>query len=247
VRYFLTFLVPILFISCNLFNSLETVKIQFPDQNYDILNKYNISWTLEYRDHSGMIVVERINTDLDSLYLQVEKGNVQSYLLYPVLSLPGSKNIRLKPAGYIYPDEYLSEDHRKFLWQMGFEALVVLEISKYINPDSINLKRLFYEIDQKSNSTNHWKIDSMLLLQNLLSGDFRVYDIRQKRERDIEIYAPVGNWYNLNLTGENFYSTSGSELTEIRLYTGVHQFVNDDGLVIEISIQSDGEYEHILY
>ena len=210
-----------------------------------MLRQFPLTWILEYRDHSGTILNKRIASGC--LYFQVEKGIRQSFLLYPEISLSGSKILRLKPAGYLYPENLTTKIGGTFDWQLGFESHLVMEISKYINPAIINLERLFYEIDQTANHENHWIIDDEIILQNLLIGDFRVYDIRKKRERDVEIIIPEGEWFSVNLTNNNLQSASDSEPTVVSLYTGFHQFVNENGMVLEISLQGDGEYEYIIY
>jgi hypothetical protein len=247
VRYFLLICIIIMLAGCRLLNFSEIIEIRFPDTESDIFQKFDYHWILEYRDTYGSLQSIDVDAVRESLFLQVEKGQIRAFTIRAVILTKPSGNFTTKAAGFIYGSSSKSGGKYFFDWKSGFESSLLMDLTEFINPEKINIKRLSEVISEVSAGENHWIIDGPLIQEHMLSGDFNVYDIRKLRQRTIELKLPVGEWFNSNLLSDNLRSISSESFTTAEIPTGYSHFYHQEGLHLEIEMKSDGSFDYIIY
>lgn len=250
MKYFYVFLIFCISMSCQLFDSKETLEIFIPDTIPAILEASEYFWQMQYRSFDGEERIIELDCQTQSIKLSVDKGMIQPFILYPVVLLSGSRQLRLLPAGFISKVHNARNKVQKqlyFDWKSGFESELLFRLEKYVDLEKINVARLLASISDVSACENHWIIDSNSIVLNMISGEFRVYDIRKKRDRNITLSLPEGLWFNTNTLGDDILS-SGYLIPEAEtVFTGLTRYYCQSGLVLEIDMDSDGEYEFIIY
>ena len=114
-------------------------------------------------------------------------------------------------------------------------------------PDKLNVLRLLEAMDTVAENDNHWVLDGERIFEQIVSGDFRSYDIRKRRKRLVGLLLPEGLWLNESVIGQNIYSLSESVEIEALLPAGRNRFIHSRGLLLDIFIESDGSYEYLVY
>ncbi|MBI9098204.1 MAG: hypothetical protein JEY91_06985 [Spirochaetaceae bacterium] len=218
-----------------------------PKINNTRLEKRDYIWFLEHCDSNGLIRVEEISKDAESIHVQVEKGILRAYTIRIVIKQESGSLFTTKPAGFIYSSTSIRDQVCVFDWSLGFQSSLLLNISRHMSPEWVNIPRLFEVIETKIIGGNPWGLDHDFIISKILSGNFNVYDIRELRERIISLHLPEGIWDNENLLGDDVFSLSASSETEIRVFTGYNRFIHSSGLILEIDVQTDGAYEYIVY
>ncbi|MDA3809582.1 MAG: hypothetical protein PF518_04535 [Spirochaetaceae bacterium] len=247
MKYFLFTLFFLTLNGCHFYNIIiEKFEIQFPETIPEILQDCEFYWILKYHEMNGQFKVVELDKKTERIFLPVQKGISQVFTLTGVVNVKDCIQLYTLPAGFIYPGD-TKNGRYNFDWNLGFESSLLFSLEDYIDLEQINIKKLFTAIDERAEQKNHWIIDREVLLENLISRDFRIYDIRRKRERTLELNLPGGIWYNLNPLGENINSLSEINPTEVLIYTGFHSFYNKNGMVLEIDLKENGEYCFILY
>ena len=224
VRYLIVFLYIIALSGCNFFISLGEVEILLPQVLPEILNDTEFFWILSLPDDDGLIKKVEFTSDLKSIVITVEKGVIFPVSLNAVIKLNNGALFPISSAGYIYP---YSE---KFDWLSGFESDLLLKLTEYMDINRLNYYKLSNAINDISEG-NPWTLDGEHLVENLLSGNFRIYDIRKKRKRTIEITIPEGIWYRENIYDDSIISLAGNIPIEQELYVGFNRFFNKNGIL----------------
>jgi len=247
VKQFICIFILLLFSQCCLYDYTESIEIFLPDSSVAILEGEQFHWVLEYCLSSGKRESLKLDNRIEKVTIDVPKGFCTPLLLYAVININGDKELVLYPAGFISSAPWNIADDMCFQWKKGFESSLLNTLSQYINLDYINIDKLFQSLSSRADDENLWIINSAVLIENLISGDFNIYDIRKFRERDIEINVPEGNWFNTNLLGANIISSSELISVSVCLYTGLHRFFNKNGFILEIEILENGDFDFIIY
>ena len=233
--------------SCKLLNFHEDIEIHLPGTENQIFQLHNFHWILQYRNSGGSLQTVLIDSSRESLFLQMEKGMTQAVILYAEFNGVSGNLFLTKPAGFIYGYNEAEIGQYVFDWEMGFESSLLLDLSGYMSLEQINISRLMESIEVEAECDNHWIIDGQRILEELLAGEFRSYDIRKLREREVEVTLPAGEWCNGNLTGEDLFSESSPSVLHIEIPSGFSSYINASGLQLEIEVGVDGAYDYILY
>lgn len=247
VRYFLIIYTFLIFLSCQLVNFHEELEIRLPSTENQIFHLHDYHWVLEYRDPRGTRQSIFIDSSRKSLFLNVKKGLSQSFSVYGEFKGESGIPFHTKPAGFISGYSRTTKGQYEFDWNLGFESALFLDLTAYMNLGQVNVRRLIESIEEEADSENHWIVDGLLILQEFLAGDFRTYDIRKLRIRDIEITIPGGVWCNGNLTGEDLFSESSLSPLQLEVPTGSSFYLHTSGLQLEIEVAECGSYDYIVY
>jgi len=247
VKYLFVISIVFLLSSCQFLKLSENIEIRLPDSPGDLLMNFEYIWILEYRDANGSILSSSINSDRERLNLEVEKGQIQPFIIYAEILGDSADSFETKPAGFIYGFSQISNGVYYFDWNIGFESSLLLSISEYMDPNLINITRLVKVITDAAGSENHWVVDSSVIREQLITGEIRDSDIRRLRQRSIELKIPEGIWYNANLLSTNIKSSDSEIMTAIEISAGYSFFYHSNGSHLEIEMKSDGVYEYIIY
>ena len=247
MKFFYYILFLILISACQLFQSTETLTISMPGKIPEILQNTDFYWLLKYRSFEGSLYTEQLGSEVKFISVTVEKGISAPLSLWAIVEVYDSQSLEVYPAGFIYCINDNPTAESSFQWDWGFEAQILLDMSFYINLERINITRLLSTIKDTAEEKNHWIIDRESLLENIVSGDFSLYDIRKKRLRNLELYLPEGYWYNVNSLGHNLFSISESVPVYADVYEGFSSFFNKNGFILEIELKSDGGFDYIIY
>lgn len=247
VRYFLIIYMILLLMSCELFYFHEDLEIRFPGTDNQIFQLHNYHWILQYQDSGGSLQTVLIDSSRESLFLTMEKGKTQAVILSAQFNSESGNPFQTKPAGFIYGFSDVVKGEYVFDWEMGFESLLLLDLSAYMDLEQLNIYRLLESIEMEAECENHWIIDGSLILEELLAGEFRIYDIRKMREREISITIPAGEWCNGNLMGEDLFSLSSLSDLQVQVPTGSSSYIHSDGYLLEIKMDEDGSFDYIVY
>lgn len=225
----------------------EVLEIRLPDQSSDFFQKIEYCWILECRDSQGKIQAEYFDSSIDCLFVEVEKGEVRPFSIRAEPLGASSVFFSTKPAGFIYGVDPKKRRDYFFDWERGFLSLLLLDVSEFMDPRQVNIERLMRSISDIAEGDNSWILDKVLMQEQLLSGEFRVYDIRKLRMRSIELQIPLGYWFNANLLGDNILVTSAESPVLIDVFTGNNLYYHEQGLCLEIEMNTNGSYEYIIY
>jgi hypothetical protein len=247
MRYFSVFIIVFCLASCELFHSTENLHLYVPAILPEILNEAEYSWELTYLDSKGNEQFIHAPGGTDFFSIDVEKGIVQPFCLRAIITFPNLGEVKTLPAGFIYTISKKTGGKDYFEWKRGFESYLLICLMKHLNVGKINVSRLVSSISEVAEEDSHWLIDGELITENLLSGNFRVYDIRKKRERDISLLIPAGIWFNSDTTGENIISIGDSESVELTVSTGYSSYFCHSGSVLEVDMKSDGDFDYLIY
>lgn len=247
VRYFLLIFMILLTMSCQLLNFREDIEIHLPRTDNQIFQGHDFHWIFQYRDSDGSLQTVLIESSRESLFFSLEKGLTQAFGLYAEFNRESGDLFHTKPAGFIYGYNEAEGGQYVFDWAMGFESSLLLDLCAYMNLEQINIPRLVETIGTEAECENHWTIDSHLILEELLAGEFRSYDIRKLREREVELTLPTGEWFNANLTGEDLFSESSFSSFQVEIFSGYSSYIHTSGLQLEIQVEDDGTFDYIIY
>lgn len=247
MKFFFTVLIIFILGSCRFIGYWESVDIQLPTISQSLFDDFGYYWELTYRNSSGEILVERLPEDCQSVEINLEKGRIYPLSLEAVINAEDSFSFRSKPAGFLYPYDRREEARGFFAWEMGFLSDFLLQAGSALDLEKINLPRLMNEAEDKALGSSMWNLDSQVLLEELVSGDFSVYDIRLKRARTISLHLPVGSWINEDFCGDSLYSESPLIAVQAELYKGESRFAHSSGSVLHVFVESDGTYDYIIH
>lgn len=247
MRHFYLFIMIFLLTGCQFMTFQDFLVINLPEHESQIFEEHQFSWLLLYRDDEGFLQKKDIDADVEKLYLTVSRGRTRAYLIFGKLLISSNEVFLTKPAGFIYPYSTREKTKPAFQWEEGFESLLFNKIDEYINLENLNISRILKTIDAVSENDSHWIIDGLLMEEQLLAGDFNVYDIRRLRKREIGLNLPEGEWFNSNILGNNVLSVSFGDEVLLEVPTGNSRYLHQSGLQLEIDVKENGTFEYIVY
>lgn len=122
----------------------------------------------------------------------ISKKQNSSFLAYPLI---GDDEIRLPPAGAIYPLNMGEGNTLTLSWEQGVAALIVFRLIKGgIDLSTFNARRFSDEIMQRG-KPDPWNFDIDYIIEKIAMGAFRVTYIKAAPARDIELPVNPGSWF----------------------------------------------------
>ncbi len=243
----LTILISMLIIAgCEMYHSTEEVAILLPESYPEFVNKLDYFWILYFCDENRQISQIKMESDTKFIRYFLDKGLIQPFSVTLVVKSINGNLFHFASAGFIYP--YGSKYNRtnRFDWDSGFESDLLIKLAQYMDINRLNYTRLRDNINFVSEG-NPRALEFNPILENLLSGNFIVYDIRKKRMRTIEVNLPEGIWYRENINDDPIVSISGNLIIEVDFYIGISRLLSTEGKVLEIDLKSDGTFEYLVY
>ncbi len=240
MKYLTVFLTMSIVFSCNIIQSTEEIEIFIPEVIPEIIGNNEYYWVLCQPGSKGFTDEIEIEKGISSFFITVEKGLIYPISLYAVVDFGKDNSFRIYPAGFIYP---YSEEMN---WNLGFESNIFLKLNNIIDINSINYERLNKSVQEISEG-KPWILDSELIYENLVSASFRIYDIRLKSKRIVNLTIPEGVWYSEFIFNKPIISISSLIPIEHELYVGYNRFCRTDGKKLEIDLNKDGSYTFIIY
>ncbi len=243
----ISILISILIISgCEMFHSTEEVEILLPESHPEFVNELDYFWILCFCDENRLIRQIELESDTKSIKYYLDKGLIQPFSVALVVKSQNGHLFHFASAGFIYPYGLKCNRKNRFDWNSGFESDLLLKLAQYMDINRLNYTRLRDNINFVSEG-NPRAIEFNPILENLLSGNFIVYDIRKKRMRTIEINIPEGIWYRENINDDPIVSISGNLIIEVDFYIGISRLLSTEGKVLEIDLKSNGDFNYIVY
>lgn len=231
---------------CRFLSTTEELVLELPKKQGVLLAGSIESWNLRFQGREGECIEKTIPGSLNHINLIVEQGIEIPVTLEANLRF-GDVLFSSRPAGFIYPYDCKSYGRGAFSWERGFPADVLLSASRVLKPGEINIQRLLEQVEDRAGESGQWNLDYQLLIDELADGDLSVYDIRLKRERDVELALPEGLWFSENPLSPSIESLSFENEVLVSLCAGIHRFVHPEGMVLEVFIESDGSYDYLVY
>jgi len=159
--------------------------------------------------------------------LNIPKRPNEAALAVPVVR---DGRYRLPPAGAVWPMD-LEDDGRTlaFHWQRGPLAQVLMALSRQgFQPSRLNTIRLDAEMQERSRG-DPWSLDLVHLAERLVSGAFRVTDIKALPTRDIGLEVPPGAWFLESPFRSPQPASEGGGLVLSGVPLGAHRLFGADG------------------
>lgn len=247
VKYFSCFLINLFFISCQLQISDDEIEIHLPELKSEYHSISDYFWEIQFIDSEGLLQIIEVKPGSDTIPVSAEKGVCRAYTVRTVFLVGSTQEYKTLPAGFLYPFDKVSGRRAEFSWKRGFECELIQNISRYLEPDKLNISRLIELVETVAGNDNHWILDGERIYEQIISGDFRSYDVRKRRERQVGLLLPEGLWLSESVLGANIFSLSESAETEVLLPAGRSRFIHSRGLLLDIFIESDGSCEYIVY
>jgi hypothetical protein len=142
----------------------------------------------------------------------------------PVTAEPLTDGFSLPPAGGLYPLH--CRNGRLILdWEQGFvSGLLLLLASRGVVPESVNAERLCREIRRKAGG-DPFNLDRDGIVRSLITGAFRVTDIKKLPEEELSFTPGSGIWFTESPFSPLF-ETGPDDLLSLELTHGFHHLVN---------------------
>lgn len=247
MKQIIIFIILFLFSACRFIDTTEEIEIHMPSSLPEIPEEGDFFWELNYRGSGGAEKVLKIHREVKKLNIFVDKGYFQPFVLSGIINGGSDSQISVLPAGFIYSISSKTGGQYNFEWELGFESRLLLQLMEFIDIEKINVFRLLSCISEVAENNSHWVIDNNAIIENMIPGNFRVYDIREKRERVLSLFLPGGIWFNTNPLGNNIISISASQAVEVSLRTGFSMYYNKSGTILEVDLESNGDFDYIIY
>ena len=122
----------------------------------------------------------------------ISKRQNSSFLAYPLI---GDDEIRLPPAGALYPLNMGEGNTLALSWEQGVASLIIFRLSTGgIDLSTFNTQRLSEEIMERGNP-DPWNLDIDYIIEKIALGTFRVTYIKAAPARNIELPVDPGSWF----------------------------------------------------
>jgi len=122
----------------------------------------------------------------------ISKKQNSSFLAYPLI---GDEEIRLPPAGALYPLNMGEGNTLVLSWEQGVAAVIIFRLSTgEIDLSIFNTLRLSEEIMERG-KPDPWALDIDYIIEKIDLGSFRVTYIKAASARDIELLVDPGSWF----------------------------------------------------
>jgi hypothetical protein len=183
--------------SCEYLQNTVTVTVKlppFPEQlgEQRCLRFPSVSFMLKYPSTPCQTKTVKIQEK----EITIEVPKMQSV---PLAAFPVWQDYELKPAGALLTADS-EADSISLNWTDGFIADILLSLMEQeINIERININRLKREIDEKITTdpdiTDPWDLDRQKIINELISCNFRITDIKPLPKYDITFYSGKGEWF----------------------------------------------------
>ena len=234
-------------IACQLLETTEVIEIAIPREIPEILADSDYYWLFKGRSVEGDVYSLVVDREVKSVFATVERGIIRAFTLQPMIKMRNFRDFIVFPAGFIYePGQEVLAPY-SFRWDIGFEGRILLNLASFFDLERLNIPKLLETVSEVAREESHWIIDDKALIENMISGDFRIYDIRKKRMRTIEIPLPKGEWFGENPLDDKLISPSDSISVKIDVPVGTTFFYNKSPYVLEIEMKSSGKFEYMVY
>lgn len=220
MKYIIILFNLILF-SCQFFPYNSTIIIEFPEIPEHLKISFpDIKFLIKYPDKENNIVEEFYYPETHSIEIQYNNMSV-----IPVTAYPVAGPLILLPAGCIYPYSANQSDSIMLKWEYGLTAEILITlISGGMDLNTFNTERLYNEINL---TEVPFKLNKQNIIDAILSGKFRVTDIKLLEEKEIKINLCSGTWFTKNPLADPVIITENKEVNLSFTY-GFHILHNSE-------------------
>ena len=178
---------------CELFSPSIQVKLSLPPIPAHWQWAFgNLKFQLLFSGPDGEEECRIIPAGSDQIEVCINKRHNSSFLAYPLI---GDDEIRLPPAGALYPLNMGEGNTLVLSWEQGVAALIIFRLSTGGSDIStFNTLRLSQEIMERGRP-DPWVLDIDYIIDKIALGAFRVTYIKAAPSRDIELPVNPGSWF----------------------------------------------------
>ena len=204
------------------------------------------SYRLRYLDGQGRLCEASAPWGASILNITPGKGAVVPILAEPCTGAPDSTppearstsfgpravrpapGLRLRPAGAVAPFDTSETGTTTLTWRRGFACGILLDLAQNgIAIDGYNCERLIREIDEKATG-DPFDLDRTEIVASIVSGAFRVTDIKPLPRRDTTLTPGRGTWFTESPFSRQ-YETAVDESLCLSLTLGFHHLLDLSG------------------
>ena len=206
------------------------------------------TFQLRYFDGQGRLIDRAVSWDASTIDIEPGKGAVVPILAEPCVSgsafdpappksgatsgfsraVTAEPDLRLRPAGAVAPFDTSEAGTTELTWRRGFACAILLELAQNgISIDGYNCERLLREIDEKAPG-DPFDLDRTGIIASMLSGSFRVTDIKFLDRQEIELMPGRGSWFTES-PFSSLYETEENEALSLSLTLGLHHVFDLSG------------------
>jgi hypothetical protein len=206
-----------LFFSCEYLSQIQNLTIELPRLPAPWKERIRLdAFRLSYIDEHGGLYTRVIDGGQRETEIETIKGFV-----IPVMAEPLARGLKLPPSGGLYPIDREDERCLALSWKRGVVCSILLELaSREIVLDCINTERLCREIEARS-CGDPFRLDRVGIMESLVSGRFRVTDIKPLPSREISFCPGAGVWFTES-PFSLLYETETDEILHLTLSYGYH-------------------------
>ena len=178
---------------CDLFSPSTRVTLSLPPIPAHWQSTFNnLKFQLLISGPDGEKQCRIIPADSDLIEVCISKRQNSSFLAYPLI---GDNEIRLPPAGALYPLNMGEGNTLELSWEQGVAALIIFRLSTGgIDLSTFNTLRLSEEIMERG-KPDPWVLDIDYIIEKIALGSFRVTYIKAAPARNIELPVDPGSWF----------------------------------------------------
>lgn len=178
---------------CDLFSPSTRVKLSLPPIPAHWQKAFdNLKFQLLFNGPDGKKQCIIIPAGSSLIEVCISKRQNSSFLAYPLM---GEDEIRLPPAGALYPLNMGEGNTLALSWEQGVASLIIFRlISGGIDLSTFNTLRLSQEIMERGNP-DPWVLDIDYIIEKIALGAFRVTYIKAAPARNIELPVDPGSWF----------------------------------------------------
>jgi hypothetical protein len=168
-----------------------------------------------------------------------KEGNapVLAYPMLPSEGDPGTPGM-LRPAGGIFPGSAFDQQGApaiELTWADGAVARVSGELrSAGLDTSLFNFTRLAGEMRERQDP---WDLDLESMVQEIVSGEFDIYDVDPLPCRDVRLAVGTGAWVMESPFRAPAASDAGGILSLDAVSEGMHALYAADGRVVKIDVR----------
>ncbi len=207
--------------SCEFFSGVLQLEVQWPLMPVSWPSSLHPkSFRIRYIDPAGCVCSRRVSAHQEWFGLEVQKG-----AFIPVTAEPLVTSLKLPPCGGLFPLDSENEGRLALKWKQGVVCEILLELASHgIAVDWINAERLYGEIEARSRG-DPFDLDKTRILESLVSGSFRVTDIKPLPSRIVDLIPGKGAWFTES-PFSRIYETLEGEALELQMSYGYHYLIS---------------------
>lgn len=214
----------LLFLSgCDFFNDNTTITLKLNQLPVHWISSFpDLQFLVIYPDKNNRIIRKYFPAETEKIHIESDKMGILPVTVYTVTA-----SCIFPPSGAVFPYGSNGAETIELNWESGITAeIFILLISGGMNMKIFNTERLYNEIIQKA-PPDPFKIDKQNIIDSILSGYFRVTDIKVLVEREIKIDLYKGIWFTESPFSELYDIENPCEKT-ISFTYGFHLLYNSD-------------------